>query len=142
MTVSQHASKASIPGGAQFDSFSLSQGHSPQQELHEWGQNSLHNYRRMVAGASRNWLPLVDKAHFVARTDNAYFCAACCAKRQRFSDLTCLESQNGPRVRLHKIISTQPVASGHCAEHVEAFFLYYHELLVVPYPLSDAPKFR
>jgi hypothetical protein len=39
MTASQHARKASIPRGAQFDCFSLSQGPSQHQELHEWSQN-------------------------------------------------------------------------------------------------------
>jgi hypothetical protein len=66
MTVFQHALKASTPGGAQFDSFILSQRPSPQQELHEWGQSSPHSYRWRLPGASKNRLPTVKMAHFVA----------------------------------------------------------------------------
>jgi hypothetical protein len=42
MSASQHAQKASTPRGARFDSFSLSQGPSPQQELHKCSQSSPH----------------------------------------------------------------------------------------------------
>ncbi len=59
MTVSRHAWKASTPGGSQFDSFSLSQGPSPQQELREWSQSSPHSYRWRVQGCQeaplRGW---------------------------------------------------------------------------------------
>ncbi len=61
LTVSQHAQKASTPGGAQFESFSLSQGPPPEQELHEWSQSSLYRYPWRVPVASRNRLPSVKK---------------------------------------------------------------------------------
>ncbi len=70
----QHARKALILRGAQFDSFSLSQGLLPEQELHEWSQNSQHSYLWRVPGASRNWLPSVKKAHFVAGGPGATLC--------------------------------------------------------------------
>ncbi len=66
MAVFQRARKASTPRGAQFDSFSRSQGPLPKQELHGWSQSSPHSHRWRVPGASRNRLASVKKAHNVA----------------------------------------------------------------------------
>jgi hypothetical protein len=54
-------------------------------------------------------------------SDSAYIRRRCWAKRQHFM---CLESKLDPRGpgEAVKIISTQPVASGRCAEYVDAFF--------------------
>jgi hypothetical protein len=63
MAVFQHDWKASTPRGAQFDSFSRSQGPPQKQELHGW---TLHSHRWRVPGASRNRPASVKKAEFVA----------------------------------------------------------------------------
>jgi hypothetical protein len=66
MAVSQHDREASTPRGAQFDSFSRSQGPPQNQELHGWSPSSPHSHRWRVPGLSRNRLASVKKAHFVA----------------------------------------------------------------------------
>ncbi len=66
MAVSQHDRKASTPRGAQFDSFSRSQGPPQKQESHGWSPSSPHSHSWRVPGASRNWLASVKKADFVA----------------------------------------------------------------------------
>ncbi len=52
-------------------------------------------------------------------SDSAYLLRRCWDKRLHFM---CLESKLDPRVKLYKTISTHPVASGRCAEYVDAFF--------------------
>ncbi len=96
MTVTPHTRKASAPGGAQFDSFSLSQGPAPQKELHEWGQSSPHSYRWRVPGASRNRLPRQEgplRGRKIWESDPAYLRRRCWAKRLHFRSL---EPQIGP----------------------------------------------
>ena len=58
--------KASTARGAQYDSFSQSQGPPQKQELHGWSPSSPHSHRWRVPGLSRNRLASVKKAHFVA----------------------------------------------------------------------------
>ncbi len=58
IAVSQHPS---TPGGAQFDSFSRSQGPPQKQELHGWSPSSPHSHRWRVPGLSRNLLSSVKK---------------------------------------------------------------------------------
>ncbi len=101
-------------GGAQFDSFSLYQGPPPEQELHEWvysiklvrvhewSQSSLHIYGWRVPGASRNRLPSVKKANFVAREYGGAtlrFTAPLLGQEPALHDkfmFICLGSQIGP----------------------------------------------
>ncbi len=58
---SLHALKAPAPGVAQFDCFSLSQDKCCMNGPEDTAQLPME-----VPGASRNWLPPVKKAHFVA----------------------------------------------------------------------------
>ncbi len=96
ITVSQHAGKASTPGGAQVDSFSQSQGPRIARMGSEFTAQLLVEGARCLEksailcqeGALRGWR--------MWESDPAYLRHCCWAKRPHF---TCLESRIGPPVR-------------------------------------------